>query len=90
MIANSERYREEDLALGLKIRLRNAIEEAVYSIKSSLTERNDIVGITELDDTLNWLEYDAEGASHEELQRKADQLHSRFGVRVDPNRGEVF
>ena len=87
MIADAERYREEDLALARKIHLRNAIEEAVYSIKSSLTERNDIVGITELDDTLNWLEYDAEGSSQEELQRKADQLHSRFGIRVDANRG---
>ena len=87
MIADAERYREEDLALARKIHLRNAIEEAVYSIKSSLTERNDIVGITELDETLNWLEYEAEGSSQEELQRKADQLHSRFGIRVDANRG---
>jgi len=83
MIADAERYREEDLALARKIHLRNALEEAVYSVKSSLTERNDIAGITELDDVLSWLEYESEGASHEELQRKADQLFARFGVRVD-------
>ena len=83
MIADAERYREEDLALAKKIHLRNALEEAVYSVKSSLTERNDIVGITELDDTLNWLEYESETATTEELQRKADHLFSRFGVRVD-------
>ena len=83
MIADAERYREEDLALARKIHLRNALEEAVYNVKSSLTERNDIVGISELDDILSWLEYDSESATHEEIQKKADQLHSRFGVRVD-------
>lgn len=83
MIADAERYREEDLALARKIHLRNALEEAVYSVKSSLTERNDIVGISELDDILSWLEYDSESATHDEIQRKADQLYSRFGIRVD-------
>jgi L1 cell adhesion molecule like protein len=83
MIADAERYREEDLALARKIHLRNALEEAVYNVKSSLTERNDIVGISELDDILSWLEYDSENATHEEIQKKADQLYSRFGVRVD-------
>jgi len=86
MIADAERYREEDLALAKKIHLKNAIEEAVYSIKSSLTERNDIVGMTELDETLNWLEYDSEGASQEELQKVADKLTNRFGVRIDASR----
>ena len=90
MIADAERYREEDLALARKIHLRNAIEEAVYNIKSSLTERNDIVGMTELDDHLNWLEYEAEGASQEELQKKADVLQSRFGVRVDASHRMQF
>jgi len=83
MIQDAERYREEDLALARKIHLRNALEEAVYNVKSSLTERNDIVGISELDDILSWLEYDSESATHDEIQRKADQLYSRFGVRVD-------
>lgn len=88
MVTDAERYREEDLALARKIHLRNALEEAVYSVKSALTERNDIVGISELDDVLNWLEYESEGATHEEIQRKADQLYSRFGVRVDASSRE--
>ena len=83
MIADAERYREEDMALARKIHLRNALEEAVYGVKSSLTERNDIAGISELDDILTWLEYDSETASHEEIQRKADELQRKFGVRVD-------
>jgi len=83
MISDAERYREEDLALARKIHLRNAIEEAIYSVKSTLTERNDIAGISELDDFISWIETDAESATHDQLQRKADQLHSRFGIRVD-------
>lgn len=83
MIQDAERYREEDLALARKIHMRNALEEAVYSVKSSLTEKNDITGITELDDFIGWIESESESASYEALQRKADQLYSRFGVRVD-------
>lgn len=83
MVADAERYREEDLALARKIHLRNALEEAIYSVKSSLTERNDIAGITELDDFISWMESDADSASYEQLSRKGDQLYSRFGIRVD-------
>lgn len=85
MIADAERYRAEDLALARKIHLRNAIEEAIYSVKSSLTERNDIAGISELDDLITWIESEADEASYEALSRKADQIYSRFGVRVDTN-----
>ena len=89
-VADAERYREEDMALARKIHLRNAFEEAVYSVKSALTERNDLAGITELDDTLSWLEYESENATYEEIQKKADQLTSRFGVRVDASSREKF
>jgi len=83
MIADAEKYREEDLALARKIHLRNALEEAVYTVKSNLTERNDIAGITELDDIISWIETESEDASYEALSRKADQIFSRFGVKVD-------
>jgi L1 cell adhesion molecule like protein len=83
MISDAERYREEDLALARKIHMRNALEEAVYSVKSSLTERNDIAGISELDDVINWIESESESATIEQLQRKADQMYSRFGIKVD-------
>jgi len=89
MIADAEKYREEDLALARKINLRNALEEAVYNVKSSLTERNDIVGISELDDILTWLEYESESATHDQIQRKADQLQQRFGVKVDASSRNV-
>lgn len=88
MVSDAERYREEDMALARKIHLRNAFEEAVYSVKTNLTARNDIAGIADLDDTLTWLEYDSEGASYEEIQKKADQLQKQFGVKVDPSSRE--
>jgi heat shock protein 1/8 len=83
MIADAERYREEDMALARKIHMRNALEEAIYSVKSSLTERNDIAGISELDDFISWVETDGESATYEQLSRKGDQLHQKFGIRVD-------
>lgn len=83
MIADAEKYREADLALARKIHLRNALEESIYTIKSSLTEKNDIAGISELDDFISWVEQESESASYEALSRKADQLQSKFGVKVD-------
>jgi hypothetical protein len=82
MIADAERYREEDEALAKKIHLRNALEEAVYRVKSTLTERNDIQGITDLDEVMNWLEYDSEEASLVEVQTRCDDLFKRYGIRV--------
>ncbi|CAE7486309.1 HSP70-5 [Symbiodinium microadriaticum] len=84
MIADAERYREEDEALSRKIHLRNALEEAVYRVKSACTDSNDIRGITDLDDYLDWLEYDSEAASEAEVQAKCDELFKRYGVRVVP------
>ena len=39
MIADAERYREEDEMLSRKIHLRNALEEAVYRVKSTCTDK---------------------------------------------------
>lgn len=85
MIADAEKYREEDLALARKIHLRNALEESIYTIKSSLTEKNDIAGISELDDFISWVEQESESATYEALSRQADKLQSKFGVKVDPS-----
>jgi heat shock protein 1/8 len=85
MIADAEKYREEDMALARKIHLRNALEESIYTIKSSLTEKNDIAGISELDDFISWVEQESESATYEALSRKADQLQAKFGVKVDPS-----
>jgi L1 cell adhesion molecule like protein len=84
MVADAEKYREEDEALAKKMHLRNALEEAVYSIKSTLVEKNDVIGISDLGDMLEWVEYESESASIGEIQSRCDTLRSRFGVTVEP------
>ena len=88
MIADAEKYRAEDEALAKKLHLRNALEEAVYSIKSSLVEKNDVLGISDLGDILEWVEYESESASIGEIQSRCDTLRSRFGVTVEPMKEE--
>lgn len=89
MIADAERYREEDERLAALIRLRNNIEEAVYDIKSRCVENNDIMGLSSLDDILNWIEDTEkfEGATHNELVSKCDMIANKFGVSIDTGRG---
>ena len=82
MIADAEQHRAADEALFKKLNLKNALEEAVYKVKSMLVEKNDIAGVTKLDDTLEWLEYESEGATIEEVQSQCDDLHKKFGVTV--------
>lgn len=84
MVADAEKYRAQDEALAKKIHLRNALEESVFRVKSSFAEKNDITGTLELDDILSWLEYDSEQASYDEIQRKAEQFTSKFGIKVEP------
>ena len=82
MIADAEKHRAADESLFTKLNLKNALEEAVYKVKSMLVEKNDIAGVTKLDDTLEWLEYESEGATIEEVQTQCDDLHKKFGVTV--------
>jgi len=82
MIADAERYREEDEKLAKLIATRNSIEEAVYDLKSRCVETNDIMGLTKLDPLLEWIEDSEafESASIQELQSKCDQLSNEFGI----------
>jgi heat shock protein 1/8 len=82
MIADAEKHRADDESLFKKLNLKNALEEAVYRVKSMLVEKNDIAGVTKLDDTLEWLEYESEGATIEEVQKQCDDLQKKFGVTV--------
>ena len=68
--------------------LRNALEEAVFRVKASLIERNDITGISDLDELLEWVEYESETATLADIQNHCDKLFSRFNVRVEPMKTE--
>jgi len=87
MIADAERYREEDEKLAKLIALRNSIEEVVYDLKSRCVETNDIMGLSQLDDVLEWIEDSEafEGATHSELLTKCEEINKKFGVNPNPN-----
>lgn len=82
MIADAERYKDEDAALARKIHMRNALEEAAFRVKSSMVEHSDLLGMSEIDDLMQWLEYDSEEASIAVIQEKCEHMFKRFGVRV--------
>ena len=88
MVADAERYRAEDEALAHRIHLRNALEEAVYNIKSRLLERNDLLGITALDDLLQWLDEESQDASLAEIQTKCDYVGRTYGIMVNTDSRE--
>lgn len=87
MIADAERYREEDEALSRKIQLRNGLEEAVYTIKAKFIDSNDIAGISQLDEILEWLEYESEKAPLEDIKKYCDMMSRKFGVNVEGTYG---
>lgn len=82
MVMDAERFRAQDEALAHKIHLRNALEEAVFGVKSKYMEKNDIVGIGELDSILEWLEYDSEEATLEQVKAKCAFMQTKFGIQV--------
>jgi L1 cell adhesion molecule like protein len=84
MIADAERYREEDEKLAKLIAMRNSIEETVYDMKSRAVESNDIMGLSQLDPLLEWIEDSEafEGATIEQLQHKCDQIGNQFGISI--------
>lgn len=84
MIADAERFREEDERLAKLIQLRNQIEETVYSVKGKCVENNDIMGLSALDEILEWIDdtESFESATMEQLQEKCELIANKFGVRV--------
>ena len=90
MIADAEKYREEDELLAKKVHLRNGLEEAVFRIKSMLVDNNDIAGVTALDEILEWLEYESEGASLEEIQAKCDWMYKKYKITIERYDGKNY
>ena len=88
MIADADRYKAEDEKLAMMIKLRNNVEEAIYSIKSRCMEQNDIMGLEKLDPILEWIEDTEkfEAASYNELCSKADKITKDFGVSIDTSK----
>ncbi|KAJ1457469.1 molecular chaperones HSP70/HSC70, HSP70 superfamily [Pelagophyceae sp. CCMP2097] len=80
MIADAAKYRAEDGEFAQKAKWRNALEEALYDAKRK--NAVDTKMVKQLDDVLEWLEYDGEDASLAELTDRADRLRLDHGVQV--------
>ena len=78
MVADAKKMRENDGQFAEKIRLRNALEEACYAAKKTASGKSK----AQLDDLLEWLEYDAEDADMDALAERVATLKADFGVVV--------
>uniref|UniRef100_A0A7S1FWH8 Heat shock protein 70 n=1 Tax=Corethron hystrix TaxID=216773 RepID=A0A7S1FWH8_9STRA len=80
MIADAERYREEDAELTAKVAYRTALEEALFTAQSSVAKGTGQE--TELCDLMDWLELDSEAASLEEMKSRGRIIEDKFGIIV--------
>jgi len=78
MIEDAKKMREGDSQFAEKARLRNALEEACYTAKKTASGKSK----AQLDDLLEWLEYDAEDADMDALAERVATLKADFGVVV--------
>lgn len=79
MIEDAKKMRASDASSGKKNALRNALEEACYELKADTTLGDKV---KQLDTMLEWLDYDAEDASVDELTARARELQTDFGRTV--------
>ena len=82
MIADAEQYRAQDEELNQKIAYKAALEEALFSVQSKVTETNKANEVKELADLMDWLELDSESASLDEMQKRGRTVEDTWGVIV--------
>ena len=83
MISNSEKYKEEDDKIKLKIEARNDLENYLYSFKNSINESEKLdedtkkEGLEMLDKELNWLD-ENDDADTEEYKNKKNECEEKM------------
>tara|TARA_B100000900_G_C20600208_1_gene725199 strand:+ start:3519 stop:5429 length:1911 start_codon:yes stop_codon:yes gene_type:complete len=83
MISNSEKYKEEDEKIKLKIEARNELENYLYSFKNSLNDNKTLDedmkedGKTIVDKYLSWLD-DNDNADTDELKEKKKEAEEEL------------
>ena len=83
MISNSEKYKEEDDKIKLKIEARNDLENYLYSFKNSINESEKLdedtkkEGLEMLDKELNWLD-ENDNADTEEYKNKKNECEEKM------------
>jgi molecular chaperone DnaK (HSP70) len=81
MVEDAEKYRDADNEAAKKVRIRNALEEAMYTCMSR--DSNTDADTQMLTNLQEWLDYDAENASMERIEKQVESLKQRFGVVLD-------
>ena len=83
MISNSEKYKEEDDKIKLKIEAKNDLENYIYSFKSSINENKNLdddmkkEGLEILDEGLKWLD-ENDDIDTEEYKNKKNELEEKM------------
>jgi L1 cell adhesion molecule like protein len=83
MISNSEKYKEEDDKIKLKIEAKNDLENYIYSFKSSINENKNLdddmkkEGLEILDEGLKWLD-ENDDMNTEEYKNKKNELEEKM------------
>lgn len=82
MIADAERYRDQDDELNEKVEYKAAFEEALFTVQSKVQETNKANEVKELADLMDWLELDSEGATLDEMQKRGRIIEDTWGTYV--------
>ena len=82
MIADAEKYRDQDDELNEKVEYKTAFEEALFTVQSKVQETNKADEVKELADLMDWLELDSEGASLAEMQQRGRKIEDTWGIIV--------
>ena len=83
MISNSEKYKEEDDKIKLKIEAKNDLENYIYSFKNSINENKNLdddmkkEGLEILDEGLKWLDKN-DDMNTEEYKNKKNELEEKM------------
>ncbi|KAM0755968.1 heat shock protein 70 [Meredithblackwellia eburnea MCA 4105] len=96
MVADAERFAEEDAIVQKKIETRNAFENAIYSVKSQISDDEGLGGKLSSTDkksineeikiAQNWLEEFGSAASGDDLQEQ----HEDFMAKISPITSKAY
>lgn len=78
MVTDAEKYRSQDEEFSTKVRIKNSLQEALYSIKSSLSITATNEQLSALDELQDWLDFEAEGATLRDVREKANMVRTKF------------
>mmetsp|Transcript_20759 Transcript_20759/g.43635 ORF Transcript_20759/g.43635 Transcript_20759/m.43635 type:complete len:626 (-) Transcript_20759:1197-3074(-) len=82
MIADAEKYRAQDEELSAKTAYKTALEEALFTVQSKVTETNKPNEVKELADLMDWLELDADTASFDDMKKRGRIIEDTWGFIV--------